>query len=415
MKVSHFIAIILFGFAGIVCGASIQDWQGEWGSWKMEGDRYHGASITIFNCDENASSCKLRFDAESAIDARCEESDKDGILLKISSGTGTTQFQSYDGTPKECTLSIKLEEAGNTKQLRVAHSGSECGYFCTGHVNIPEVYPLKSSRLFARSFTRDCYGDPRKSREALCTDPDLQKLEGSAEETSNQIDELNQNGKMYERIPEIRETPLTECASAADVAACLRSAYEKKQKELDGLKAQAQDAREKKDKALATPGDAAKASLLIGQIEGVYKEHFQNGLIDGTGYTSEDILELVRVTDDTLYFRTHLEFYNGHICEIYGLARYSQAGTFVHNEPPLLEEDPPCQLQIQVTDKDITFVDPDGTCNPGHCGMRGSLSKEGFARTTRRTIRYMTILKNSQEYKESVATLENKTEQQTQE
>src|SRR5262249_10457439 len=151
------------------------------------------------------------------------------------------------------------------------------------------------------------------------------------------------------------ETILKQCDAAADISVCLNSAYRTKQSELDQMKATAEDTRKAKEKSLATPGDITRATQLIDQIEGVYKKQFANALVDGTKYTSEDILELVRVSPDTLYFRTHLEFYNGHECELYGLARFSEAGLFVFNDPegPPLEEYAPCKLQIEVTDKEI--------------------------------------------------------------
>src|SRR5262245_52699828 len=69
----------------------------------------------------------------------------------------------------------------------------------------------------------------------------------------------------------------------------------------------------------ATRADAA--SLDIDKVAGVYKYSFRNGDTSGAKYTSENILEIVKVSSTTAYFRVHLEFFNGHLCEESGVAQ----------------------------------------------------------------------------------------------
>jgi hypothetical protein len=65
---------------------------------------------------------------------------------------------------------------------------------------------------------------------------------------------------------------------------------------------------------------AVAADIDIDKIAGVYKKQFRNGNISGDKYDSEDILEIVKTSPSTAYVKTHLEFFNGHVCNIYGVA-----------------------------------------------------------------------------------------------
>src|ERR1700719_1057848 len=91
----------------------------------------------------------------------------------------------------------------------------------------------------------------------------------------------------------------------------------------------AQEERAREEAALAAPGDARQAARLAAELQGVYKRRFANALVDGTAIDSEDILELVPVSPGALYFRVHLEVYNAHECNLWGVARFTRAGRFV--------------------------------------------------------------------------------------
>ena len=104
--------------------ASVTDWQGEWGQWSVQGAETYGANITIFDCSEKSSSCRLRFEAENNA-SRCSENNEKGIELKIPpSGSAIAQFVDYDKTPKGCSLEIKIETVSGSRQLRVSQSGT---------------------------------------------------------------------------------------------------------------------------------------------------------------------------------------------------------------------------------------------------------------------------------------------------
>ncbi len=162
---------------------------------------------------------------------------------------------------------------------------------------------------------------------------------------------------------------------------------------------------EKSATSLVAADNTTQPAQLIEQIDGVYKKRFANGLVDGTSYTSENILEIVRIAEDAVYFKTHLEFYNGHSCAQNGVARFSGAGVFVFYAERDSSTDQQCRLQLEVSDKRVTIKDPDHSCQE-YCGMRGSFDGATFERGARRPIRYMTLLKNSAEYKAAIKALE---------
>jgi hypothetical protein len=155
--------------------------------------------------------------------------------------------------------------------------------------------------------------------------------------------------------------------------------------------------------ALAGPVSAAQP-LNLDQWAGVYKVQFGNGTVDGGKYTSENILEIVKVSPNTAYVRAHLEFYNGHLCSIWGIAdvvgdRLVYRATADNN---LIDREKPCVMSI-VRDKDRLVIHDNFTCKPLNCGMRGSFEGERFPMNARRPIRYMDRLKASREFSQALA------------
>jgi len=153
-------------------------------------------------------------------------------------------------------------------------------------------------------------------------------------------------------------------------------------------------------------------SELMREIDGVYKQRFKNGIVvpgkADESYESENVVEIVPHDDDHVYLRAHLEFYNGHSCDIAGMAGYEH-GAFVYHDPaPPLTGEHPCALRLHVTDKRLMLTDrvtPDAeaTCR-AYCGARGHWDHE-IDRDQRRAIRYMERLKKSREYRKAVEDL----------
>jgi hypothetical protein len=108
---------------------------------------------------------------------------------------------------------------------------------------------------------------------------------------------------------------------------------------------------------------------------------------------------------DHIYVRADLDFYNGHQCQIYGLAGF-EGGKFVYRDPePPLEKHAPCVLKVGIEKDKLTLTDRDATTGESscwtHCGARGDLTYD-IGMDKRRDIRYMERLKASRQYKQAV-------------
>ncbi len=151
--------------------------------------------------------------------------------------------------------------------------------------------------------------------------------------------------------------------------------------------------------------DAPKAS----ELAGVYKHRFKSASIAmgkapgeaDTPYQAEDVIEIVAQGEDKLYFRIHLDFYNGHSCTASGIA-HQEAGKFTYRDPESYGGDR-CTLTLEEKDGDLFITDRNGpkglpTCR-NNCGARGSLSDYKISMTQKRPIKYMKRLLESRQYK----------------
>lgn len=164
---------------------------------------------------------------------------------------------------------------------------------------------------------------------------------------------------------------------------------------------------------MLTTADAKDMSSaqLIDELQGVYKHRFLNrsyAVGDNETWQSEDIVEIVPYDDSHVYIRAHLEFANGHLCAIWGVAGYEN-GKFVYHDPDITmsnDGSTACTLTISLTKTDLSLTDnvaPNrfSTCYR-YCGARGTFSDYLITRSSKRKIRYLDRLKASRQYLEAV-------------
>ncbi|HLZ78075.1 MAG TPA: hypothetical protein VKQ09_01945, partial [Sphingomonas sp.] len=72
--------------------------------------------------------------------------------------------------------------------------------------------------------------------------------------------------------------------------------------------------------ALACLGATAPSSSPVDQLSGRYGQHFLNGMMDGSRYWADNIVEIVPVDARHAYARIQLELANGHQCALFGVA-----------------------------------------------------------------------------------------------
>ena len=155
--------------------------------------------------------------------------------------------------------------------------------------------------------------------------------------------------------------------------------------------------------ALAAPVFAA--AMNIDAIAGVYKTSFMNADTSGAKFRSDDTLEIVKVSRNTVFFRTHLEFFNGHQCEISGIARLEHDALIYRGETNA--EGQRCMLTLRATKRPIIFEDPHGACRTMNCGTRGGFDGRTFSLSRRRAIRDVGAILKSDEYKAAVEEFED--------
>ncbi len=147
---------------------------------------------------------------------------------------------------------------------------------------------------------------------------------------------------------------------------------------------------------------AAAPASPVTALAGRYSKHFQNGMVDGSKYWSDDVVEIVPVDATHAYFRADLQFFNGHECNISGIAK-AGTGRLVYTEAkPSYDGGPTCKMTISIQGKSLLLDDGEGTCQ-AYCGARGSLSGFDFIpAASKRPITYMDRLKGSTEYKSAI-------------
>ena len=149
----------------------------------------------------------------------------------------------------------------------------------------------------------------------------------------------------------------------------------------------------------ATP--TAAQTLDPASVEGAYRHSFPNETVTGEKFTSEDILEVVRLSPTTAYIRTRLNFANGHQCSMHGVAR-AEGQALVYRRP-VAAGTPTCVLTLRFVGGQVQFDDQGDQCRETDCGARGSFSGTALPVASRRRITYQDRLRASQEFREAQA------------
>ena len=129
--------------------------------------------------------------------------------------------------------------------------------------------------------------------------------------------------------------------------------------------------------ALALAGDG---SADLAKLEGVYRKRMPNGDSAGATYTTTDVLKLVRLDRGAAYFDIALNFFNGHMCELSGIAR-AEGGALVYRGATGVGDEI-CELAIKPAGGRIGFADAGQRCR-STCGARGGYDAAWFS-TARR-------------------------------
>ena len=165
--------------------------------------------------------------------------------------------------------------------------------------------------------------------------------------------------------------------------------------------------------ALTMPAitQASETTDPVKQFAGRFSEHFPNSDIDGDRFWSDNVVEIVPVSANAAYFRIHLEFFNGHLCDLSGVAQTSGTGLRYQESVQVYDvhavgnmKNSQCVLQISKQDDHLLLQesDPDLGCKENYCGVRGGFDGVTLPWKSHRSITYMQKLKTSNEYRDAL-------------
>ncbi|MHB0990428.1 MAG: hypothetical protein ACYC0M_04025 [Burkholderiales bacterium] len=162
---------------------------------------------------------------------------------------------------------------------------------------------------------------------------------------------------------------------------------------------------------ISSAAQASETTDPVKQLAGRFSEHFSNSDVDGDKFWSDNVVEIVPVSANAAYFRIHLEFYNGHLCDLSGVAQASGSG-LRYQEPVQVYDvhrvggmkNSQCVLQISKQDDHLLLQesDPDLGCKENYCGVRGGFDGVTLPWKSHRIITYMQKLKTSNEYRDAL-------------
>jgi hypothetical protein len=133
----------------------------------------------------------------------------------------------------------------------------------------------------------------------------------------------------------------------------------------------------------------AKDLPTIGSVQGIYKYSFPNALMDSTQYTSENRLLLMSTSLTTAYFDVHLEWANGHSCDLSGIADVMSEQVLTYSTPSIMEKT--CTFNITLDTNKFVLNDENRECRIISCGSRGMLDGVEFEYDTVEKITPATI------------------------
>ncbi len=156
---------------------------------------------------------------------------------------------------------------------------------------------------------------------------------------------------------------------------------------------------------LVLAGTASAASIGgrpdLDRLAGVYKHRAAPGLSQKTGRAGADILEIVKLSEQTAYMRVHTED-GEHICGFHGVADMTQDAlvyTGVRNDGSS------CTLKLRSSRDGVVLDDVGGSCSRWNCGVGAGLGtgdRVKFKFAEKRPIRYTPRILQSREYAEAV-------------
>jgi hypothetical protein len=348
--------------------AHAQQWQGEWGAF-TDTSAANGQRLTISACTPDACTFSLNVRDSSGSCGTASPA-----TFKILSSTEAAASLPGETNSQSCNLHFHR----TASSIVLTAAGQACAsYYCSSSVvTFAHSYPLRSTTLFTGLHSDACFSTSSPAISATCNDPALAKLEQQWQDLYADfplIPSPNPDDNGYTHATTIDAALLQHCDSAPNPATCLHDRFTQ-DIALMTAKQQAFVA------AYTDRGDPATAHALALKIAGRYRHTFANEDVQGDHFRSTETLTITPVGPASIHFDAHLEFYNGHTCDLSGGALFRKNGSFVYddNSPDRSPTDPVCHLGIHPTPYGVEFNDYTGGCKIISCGERGGWTSAAF-------------------------------------
>ena len=371
-------------FASIAAHAAYDELLGTW----VDQAKENVSRLTIRRCGDGF--CDYTLSTQSGPHDRCSQNGRlevkgQAVTLTPTGASGLNA--KFAPNSYGCSVQAKLDGSS----LKFSAFSQPCMNYCTGKAPYEGEMKRFSEKPLAEN--KACLTQKAPGWTTWCQDEYFQKQDADLIAIAAEAETAGHQ-PLKDDDASFPQSAILACDNAVDAGRCLREKYDARKKSLLAMKARVDEEEKKIIEALKTPGDDSEANKLIARLEGVYKTQFNNEDVSGEKYRSEDVLEIVRVAKNAIYFKVHVDFSNGHSCGLFGKAIYSEIGqlAFKVNE---------CSGTIGIDGDDIRLDDRGGTCK-AYCGARGSISDTHFPLSKKRVIRYMKSLKDSKDYKDAI-------------
>jgi len=362
------LTLVLFLLTAALAHAQQSPWQGEWGAFTNT-SASNGQRLTISDC--TATTCTFSVSARKSPN-HCDTSSE--VSFTIVSPTEATATLPGESATQTCKLQLHRDPTSIT----LTAAGATCtSYYCTSPtLTFAHTYKQRSSTPYVGPHSDACLSNASPATVATCTDPALAKLEQQWQDLYADFPlapDPNKDENGYSHAVTVDAAILKHCDTAPNPAQCLHDRFTADIALLNANK-QAFIA------GYTERGDPTAASAVAKKIAGRYRHSFANGDVQGDHYRSTDTLTVAPVGRASIHFDAHLEFYNGHTCDLSGGALYRKNGSFVYDDKPSTSNstDPVCHLGIKPTATGDTFEDYTGGCKMISCGERGGWNGASF-------------------------------------
>ena len=371
-------AVLLLLLTATACKSQqpVLTWQGEWGAFDSPLATIR-ERLTISDCTD--ASCKFSVDVQTER-YHCVLSSRPSFTLQ-SPNTAVAELPT-DKPGQTCTLHLRRKDTAGAASITVTSEGEACAaYYCTSKtVNFNHNFPQRSKNLYTGPHSNECFLENAPARMATCLDPSLAGLEQKWQDLYAEYPLDGNAGKdpsPYNYAVRIDAETIQQCNTNATPAECLRTRWTA---DLAAMNAK----RQAFIQGYTVPGDPADAERKAATIAGAYHHTSPNGDVQGNSFLTTDTLTITSLPAATIHFDAHLEFFNGHTCDLKGDASYRKDGTFVFDDDPSNAVQPGqvCKLAIIPTTNGVKFSDLTGNCQ-FYCGARGGWNGAGFLFTER--------------------------------